>query len=163
MVVVRPADASDVDRIAEIHVRSWQAAYREILPEDFLAALSIDRRRESWASMVGDEQTFVVEVDGTVDGFVRVAPAEDSTLGEVQSIYLEPSSHRRGLGTALLTAGEHRLRELGFDDAILWVFVANTPARRFYEARSWMAEARTALMELGGRQLTEIRYRKSLL
>ncbi|MFN2485852.1 MAG: N-acetyltransferase family protein, partial [Acidimicrobiia bacterium] len=83
-------------------------------------------------------------------------------LGEVQSIYLDPACFRRGLGRSLLAAAEKRLAEMGFQNAILWVFADNLAARRFYEAIGWRAETRTALMELGGRQLTEIRYQKTL-
>lgn len=162
MVHVRLAELSDVRRIAEIHVRSWQAAYREILPAEFLDGLAIERRQEIWTNNLGERQTFVVESDGNVVGFTRVAPAEDASLGEIQSIYLDPAHYRRGLGGPLLTAAEQRLTEMGYAAAILWVFVDNPGARRFYEAMGWKAEHRTALMELGGRQLTEIRYRKTL-
>ncbi len=157
---VRPADMSDVPRLAEIHVRSWQVAYREILPHEFLAELSVERREETWTKNLG--QTFVVEHGNGVAGFVRVAPSDDPNLGEVQSIYLDPDYFRRGLGRSLLAAAEERLADMGFQNAILWVFVDNQAARRFYEAMGWRVEPRTALMELGGRQLTEIRYQKTL-
>ena len=162
MAHVRPAELSDVPRIAEIHVRSWQAAYREILPAEFLDGFSIKERQEMWTTNLGEQQTFVVESDGNVVGFTRVAPAEDASLGEIQSIYLDPALYRRGFGSPLLSAAEQRLKEMGYEAAILWVFVDNLAARDFYEAMGWKAESRTALMELGGRQLTEIRYQKTL-
>lgn len=160
--VVRLAELSDVPRLAEIHVRSWQAAYREILPKEFLAGLSVEQREESWTNKLVAGQTFVVEQHNVVAGFVRVVASEDPNLGEVQSIYLDPDYFRRGLGRSLLAAAEERLADMGFQNAILWVFVDNQAARRFYEAMGWRVEPRTALMELGGRQLTEIRYQKTL-
>jgi GNAT superfamily N-acetyltransferase len=162
VVRVRLAKSSDVSRIAKIHVRSWQAAYQGILSDACLEELSVSRREEAWARNLGDDQVFVVEVDGTVAGFARVGAADAPELGEVQSIYLDPEFYRRGLGRALLAKAEERLVEMGFANAILWVFVENSPARQFYEAMGWKAESRTALMELGGRQLTEIRYQKQL-
>lgn len=161
MVSVRPAELSDIPRIAEIHVLSWQAAYEGILPAEFLANLSIERRQEHWSSNFGDRQTLVVEFEGAVAGFVGVAATEDPNLGEVQSIYLDPRLYRRGLGRPLLHAGEQRLAEMGFREGVLWVFVDNRAARSFYEAMGWKREPRTALMELGGRQLTEVRYHKT--
>lgn len=162
MVTVRSAELSDVGRIAEIQVASWQAAYREILPAQFLAGLSAGRRREVWASNFGDRQVLLAEHDGKIMGFISVVSTEDPNLGEVQAIYLDPAIYRRGVGTELMKAGESRLSEMGFTDGILWVFVDNAAARRFYEAMGWTPEARIALMELGGRQVTEIRYHKDL-
>ncbi|MFN2485024.1 MAG: hypothetical protein ABR609_00105, partial [Acidimicrobiia bacterium] len=78
--VVRLAELSDVPRLAEIHVRSWQAAYREILPKEFLAGLSVEQREESWTSKLVAGQTFVVEQHNVVAGFVRVAASEDPNL-----------------------------------------------------------------------------------
>ena len=160
---VRFAIPPDCDQIAAIHVRSWQKAYRDIVPADFLANLSLERRLDWWRSHLDDQQTIVVEVDGEVAGFVRVGATEDPQWGEVRSIYLDPQHYRQGLGSVLLDAGQTRLREMGFDQAFLWVFVDNHPSRSFYEARGWSAEPRVALMELGGRQLTEIRYSKALV
>jgi hypothetical protein len=40
---VRPATPDDADAIASVHVRSWQAAYRGIVPDAMLDALSIQR------------------------------------------------------------------------------------------------------------------------
>jgi hypothetical protein len=36
---VRPATLADVTEIAMIHVRSWQAAYRVLMPQDYLDGL----------------------------------------------------------------------------------------------------------------------------
>lgn len=162
MPELRFAQAEDAHRLAEIHVWSWQAAYKDIVPPDFLAALSIEARAERWQAIAGDAQTIVATVDGIVWGFIRVSVSDDPAWGEVQSIYLDPEVYRQGLGTLLLAAGEARLVELGCEYAFLWVFVDNHPARRFYEARGWRADARVALMELGGRQLSETRYSKEL-
>ena len=162
MVTVRSAELSDVERIAEIQVASWQAAYREILPAEFLADLSVERRRVFWTNNLGDRRVLLAELDGLTMGFISVTPSEDPTVGEVQAIYLDPSIYRRGVGTELMKAGESRLSEMGSTEGTLWVFVDNVAARRFYEAMGWTPEARIALMELGGRQVTEIRYHKDL-
>lgn len=162
VVHVRPAELSDVPRIAEIQVRSWQAAYRHILDDEFLDGMSIERRKERWESTFAERKSFVVEYEGDVAGFIGVSSTEDPETGEVQMIYLDPRFYRKGLGESLMGTGEDELRRMGFENAILWVFADNVAARRFYEAMGWKAEPRTALMELGGRQLTEIRYQKAL-
>ena len=41
---IRAAVAADARGIAEVHVRSWQAAYRGQIPDSVLAGLSVDAR-----------------------------------------------------------------------------------------------------------------------
>jgi len=38
--MIRAALPTDAQGIAQVHVRSWQQAYRELLPSDFLDSLS---------------------------------------------------------------------------------------------------------------------------
>jgi len=37
-----------VPGIAEVHVSSWQAAYRGVLPDDLLDGQSLPEREQSW-------------------------------------------------------------------------------------------------------------------
>ena len=62
----------------------------------------------------------------------------------------------------MLSASESRLAELGFDKALLWVLVTNTRARGFYERQGWSVGGPIQLEEIGGVQVTEMRYEKSL-
>jgi GNAT superfamily N-acetyltransferase len=45
---VRPATLADVTEIAMIHVRSWQAAYRGLMPQDYLDGLDPAARAARW-------------------------------------------------------------------------------------------------------------------
>ena len=42
-MIVRDAELRDARGIAEVHVRSWQAAYAGIIPDEELARLSVDQ------------------------------------------------------------------------------------------------------------------------
>ena len=166
MPKVRTAVPADAERIGEIHVRSWQTAYQGILPPDFLASLSIETRVERWrtdlAAMDESSLALVIENRSSVDGFARLSPSADRSDGEVQAIYLDPDHWRRGWGRQLMTAAEECLIELGWREAILWVLERNEPARRFYEALGWQVEPHRALLNIGGADVQEIRYRKVL-
>jgi GNAT superfamily N-acetyltransferase len=166
MAMVRTAVPADAERMAEIHIRSWQKAYQGILPAEFLASLSIETRVERWridlASMDESNLALVIENRSSVNGFARLSPSADRNDGEVQAIYLDPDHWRRGWGRQLMTAAEKRLIQLGWRDAILWVLERNEPARRFYEALGWQVEPHRALLNIGGADVQEIRYRKVL-
>lgn len=55
--VVRPARITDADGIAEVHVRSWQAAYRGLMPQEVLDGLSVAQRAEGWRRILGDPES----------------------------------------------------------------------------------------------------------
>ncbi len=41
MMLIRDAIPGDAQAVAQIHVQAWRAAYAAILPEAFLASLSV--------------------------------------------------------------------------------------------------------------------------
>ena len=49
IMIIRDAELRDARGIAEAHVRSWQAAYATIVPDEDLAQLSVDQREQFWA------------------------------------------------------------------------------------------------------------------
>jgi GNAT superfamily N-acetyltransferase len=80
--------------------------------------------------MVPERETWVAE-DG--DRIVAVLALHDD---EVDQFYVAPGEQRRGIGDAML-AHAKRLRPAGLR---LWAFQRNAPARRFYEARGFIAK-----------------------
>lgn len=171
-MIIRPADIDDAHAIATIHVRSWQHAYTNILPEDGLANLSVDQRAQQWAGWLQDEsspmQTLVAEIDDKVVGFASWGPNadEDAEPGSVMlySIYVLPNSTSKGIGSALLEATEVDMIAGGATFGTLHVLEQNTPTRTFYEQHGWQEEPNSATVEhFYGMEMTTVRYRKSFL
>ena len=168
MAVVRSARADDSRHLAEIHVASWREAYDGLLPGDFLEALSVDSRHEWWSRRLNALESggaVLVVADSDVDGpagFAFLGPCS-AVEGEVYAIYVAPDRWRSGLGKVLLAAAESTLRAGGFMSAILWVLGSNNRGRAFYEAQGWMADGAMKIEEIGGTQVTELRYRKDLV
>lgn len=165
MVAVRQAVLDDAITIGNIHVRSWQATYLGILPTEFLDGLSVSSRQDWWKQRIADPidrgAVLVVEVDDEVVGFASLGPSRASE-GEVYAIYLAPEFFRLGLGRKLMEGSESSLLALGFTEAILWVVESNQRARAFYEAVGWRSDGALKLEEIGGVQVTELRYQKKL-
>ena len=178
--VVRPATVADAYAMASAHVRSWQAAYRGIVPDDVLDGLSVERRATFWSRQLGEMEApsaAWVAVEGEhVAGFVSIGPESEHDVddtgkptgddgpapGELYAIYLEPEAWSRGLGRALMAAAVEGLRAGGFPTAILWVFAANDRARRFYERAGWRLDGGTRSWEASGTSLPVVRYRLDL-
>src|SRR3984885_11964090 len=47
-MLLRPAEPEDAMAVARVHVRSWQAAYRALLPDDYLDQLRPEDRAQSY-------------------------------------------------------------------------------------------------------------------
>ena len=58
---LRLANPSDAHGLAEMHVATWQVAYRGLLPDDFLDGLTVAARAERWQQILTNSprQTWV--------------------------------------------------------------------------------------------------------
>jgi GrpB-like predicted nucleotidyltransferase (UPF0157 family)/GNAT superfamily N-acetyltransferase len=149
-VKVRKASGGDVPRIAEIHVRSWQAAYRGILPDELLDDLKVSEREESWRALLSDEGndrlTLVAEDSGHgLTGFCSVATSSRGGVAseatpEIGALYIDPDHWREGAGGALLSAALAELRVRGWGEVVLWVLPENQPALAFYDRFGFAVE-----------------------
>ena len=170
--LVRPALAEDAGQIALVHVRSWQGAYRGLIPQAYLDGLDVGQRTQTWQRALtetGDARTGVLVADNGegVIGFVGYFPsrdpdAEPGLTAEIGAIYLLPDAWGGGLGRRLMDAALHRLADAGFTQVTLWVLESNVRARRFYEAGGWSADGTAKQDDSRGFPLSEVRYRRSL-
>lgn len=168
---IRIATPDDARGIATAHVLAWQSAYRGLVAQEHLDALSIDRRETGWKQILTDAATrrqrvLVWDADG-IEGFICVGPSRDqdvdpSSVGELQAIYLIPSAWRQGIGHALHDAGMDLLRLRDCTEATLWVLEGNERAIAFYEDQGWRADGTTKHEVWDGTPLDEVRFRLSL-
>lgn len=164
MIRIRAATVADARGIAEVHVGGWRESYAGIVPDGYLAALSVEERERMWARGLGDPDhpsfVYVAEDDaGSTVGFASGGPRRDGDpayAGELYAIYLLRACQGQGAGRRLMAAVARRLAESDIRSMLLWVFAEN-PARRFYESLGgqYLAEQQ---FELGGRMLTEVAY-----
>jgi GNAT superfamily N-acetyltransferase len=162
---VRLARVEDAKRIAEVHVRSWQLAYRHILPPEFLDSMAPDQRAPRWRERIGARDSVILVVEdeeAMVAGFLSLGPGPRPGVGELYAIYLDPDRWDQGLGRQMMMAAELQFVQGGYLEAVLWVFADNQRARRFYERGGWRADGGLRLEEIGGVQPSQVRYRRSL-
>jgi ribosomal protein S18 acetylase RimI-like enzyme len=137
-MTVRQAQPQDAAEVAGVHVRSWQAAYRGLFPDDYLDRLRAEDRMAHYTfgdDRPGGPTTLVTVRDATICGFVTTGPARDEDAveaGEVYAIYVDPQAWGRGIGRSLIAETRTRLSRQGFAEAVLWVHPSNERAQRFY-------------------------------
>jgi GNAT superfamily N-acetyltransferase len=170
---VRPARLEDAERIAEIHVRSWQGGYQGLIPQEYLDGLDPAQRlpfRIEWLTRADWSRGGCLVVagdDGVLAGFADVAGTRDADAasadtGEVRAIYLMPEAWGNGFGRALMAASLRHLTECGYDQVTLWVLASNARARRFYAAAGFRPDGAEKVDERPGFRLEEVRYWRPL-
>jgi RimJ/RimL family protein N-acetyltransferase len=149
------------------HVRAWQAAYRSIMPDDYLDGLSADDRASMWRRHIetgGGDGLLVIVADDDVAGFAAFGQCHDGNgaaeAGQLHAINLDPAVWGKGLGRALLRAATDELARQGFTRLVLWVVPENERARRLYESEGWTTDGTTRDEEVLGVAVTELRYQR---
>ena len=168
VMLLRPAEPDDAIAVARVHVRSWQAAYRTLLPDDYLDQVRPEDRAQKYNFSSLDPlqpQTIVAAEAGVIQGFATTAPARVADMpgcGELCALYVDPNQWSRGIGAALVAVARSRLFDLGFRHAVLWVLVGNVRADRFYRIDRWAPDGRRRTESVWGVTVDEIRYQRSL-
>jgi GNAT superfamily N-acetyltransferase len=167
-VIVRAARREDALAVAAVHVRSWQAAYRGLFPEEFLGALSAQERAARYTFGSSDPaapRTLLAVERGAVLGFATTGPSRDEDArgaGELYALYVDPPSWGGGVGRTLMNHAYANLLALGVDEALLWVLVGNESAQRFYRADGWLPDGARRLEAPWGIEAEVIRLRRRL-
>jgi ribosomal protein S18 acetylase RimI-like enzyme len=167
-MLIRAAAAADAMAVARVHVRSWQAAYRNLLPDEYLDQLRPEDRAQRYDFATADRakpQTMVALEDGLIRGFATTMPSRDSDLpdyGELCALYVDPECWGHGLGKALVSAASEQLAAQGFENALLWVLAGNVRADRFYRGDQWTPDGAQRTDTVWGVKVEEVRYRRKL-
>ena len=135
--------SDDIERCVELGMeafrpifKGWRDDYGEplfnALRPNWEAAQS-DYIREACSS--DDRETWVAVVEGRTVGFVVLAADDETGLGQIELLAVDPGHQDHGVGTALNEMSADRLRELGMSFAFLGTGSdsGHAPARRSYE------------------------------
>lgn len=138
---IRLASPDDAQAIAQVRVAAWRTTYRGLIPDAYLAAMTVDDSTTLWARILSappnTTSTFVAESDGAVVGFASgmllAEKKHEFFDAELTGIYLFPEVQRAGLGRRLVGAVAAAQRSHGATAMVVWVIAGNKGARAFYE------------------------------
>ncbi len=138
----RAVKAGDARALAIVHSYSIMGTFTGLL-DDYVKARSLDYCEQRWEDRLAKNecQTIVLLRGEQIVGFASAAPSTDEDVagiaGDVDRIYLHPSSLGAGHGNTLIKWCEETLKAQGFKTIKLWVFTVNERARRFYEKHGY--------------------------
>lgn len=119
---------ADMDAAALVH----RTAFDQRLP--WLAGLHTPEEDRAYfrGHVFSSCEVWGAVVEEELAGIIAFRP------GWIDQLYVLPRAQGRGLGSALL-----QVAQAAHPDLSLWTFQKNEAARRFYEARGFVAEAQT--------------------
>lgn len=167
---VRPATPRDAKAIAEIHVATWKAAYKDVMPEDYISKMTVEKRQAYWREAIefSEPQLLVATHDDQVVGFVGFDRSRDantrSTVGEIWALYVSPAHWGQGAGLALWDGARDGLKDEGCTQVTIWVLLRNERALQFCEHAAGFKREMPSLktVAFGDTKLEEIRLKRSV-
>ncbi|MDQ6905711.1 MAG: GNAT family N-acetyltransferase [Chloroflexota bacterium] len=138
---IRAATRADAAAIARLHLDSWRIAYRGIVPDALLDAITLKSRDEHWDGVLapgGMEFVYVAEGEGgRLIGIASGGPElgdDPQYRGELYVLHVRADAQGQRIGRALMRAIAERLAADGITTLLVWMLRENHPARRFYAA-----------------------------
>lgn len=161
---IRLAQVADAAEIARVHVDTWRAAYRGIVPDAHLNSLTYEQREQRWrdnfaAASPGVFLYVATDDDSRAIGFAGGGPergGDPTYKGELYALYLLKSYQSQGIGRELTLTVARHLAQQGYSSMLVWVLAQN-PSRKFYEALGGKYLYEKPIT-IGGAELIEVAY-----
>lgn len=147
----RTAVPEDAEAVARIYVDSWNEGFGDLMPTRKVDANLASRWRTDL--MQPTHRWWVAERDGTIVGFAGIGPSRDPvdpSIGELDTIAIDPSQWRTGVGRALISQALHFLSADGYAKAVVWTLARYPQGAGFYRATGWRL---TGTVRSGGGQV----------
>lgn len=174
MITLRRARPGDAVAIGAVHVAVWRNSYPGLVPDEYLAGLSVPRQAAHYESIIrsGGGGIYVATASGLdvpnggsarIVGFVTAVRARAGALtdrrlgdGEIETLYVLDDWRERGIGRRLMRAAANSLAESGCRSVYLWVLRDN-PSRWFYQRLGGEAVAESPI-SVAGRPLVQTAF-----
>lgn len=128
-LIIRPAEASEIDALAQLWHGGWQDAHAAVLPAELARLRTLGSFAERLPGMLPDVR--VIGNPGAPLGFCAIKH------DELDQLFVAPEGRGTGMAAALVADAERRLAANGVTAAWLACAIGNHRAARFYEKCGW--------------------------
>lgn len=164
---IREAKINDVNELADVHVKSWQSAYKGLIPDDILENIDREDWAEMWLGAIRDKpyETIASLCHDKIVGFANFGESQNEDgappNGEIRAIYVLKDYWRMRIGTELLKYAEEFLKRK-YQHAVLWVLDTNHRAIEFYQKQGYAEDGAKKTETIFEATLSEIRMTKNI-
>lgn len=163
--VLFPPGPADAEALARVHVTSWRETYRGLLPDAYLARMSVEGHTRRFARSLlhpgPDDVTMAAADRHGLVGYAQGGPSRRRLAGEAEiaTLYVLKAGQNHGVGARLLTETARALSARGAMSLVISVLRDNLAARGFYEHLGGLAEPARVEPGPAGGLLHEVAYR----
>ncbi|HFU4501210.1 TPA: N-acetyltransferase family protein [Streptococcus suis] len=156
-MLIKPMESEmEIQGKAYVHWKSWQEAYADLLPQEFLENVYTLERCQDWAVRY-PQNVLVALVDERVVGFTCYGASSQEDLqpaGEIYALYVLSDYYGQKIGYQLMQAALEKLQS--YKQISLWVLEGNARAIAFYEKVGFRFDGVKKTVNLGAER-TEYR------
>jgi len=165
-IIIRKVHVDEAYEYAVCHMNCWHSAYKGIIPDDYLSSMSSDinnrteRGKENINSSSNPYEYLCVTYDEKMIGklgFGKCIDEDKSEAGQIYAIYLVDEFWDRGFGRQMMEFSLSNLKEIGYNEVIIWVLEENIRARHFYEKFGFITDGKKEEINIG-KPLVQVRY-----
>ncbi|HFU4060612.1 TPA: N-acetyltransferase family protein [Streptococcus suis] len=156
-MLIKPMESeTEIQGKAYVHWKSWQEAYADLMPQEFLENVYTLERCQDWAVRY-PQNILVALVDERVVGFTCYGASSQEDLqpaGEIYALYVLSDYYGQKIGYQLMQAALEKLQS--YKQISLWVLEGNARAIAFYEKVGFRFDGVKKTVNLGAER-TEYR------
>lgn len=128
--IIRPASGNDLDAISKIEQKC------------FPGPIAYSKRQLAYLLLRANSASFVESCGGVIRGFVIVTYRRRSLTGHIETIDVDPTYTKLGIGLRLLTFAEEDMRKRGKRQSQLEVSEGNKVALKLYKKAGYTLKER---------------------
>ena len=146
--LIRTVKPGDETILAHIQTESWKAAFRDILAEDVLEKCTdLNRATAMYQTLLEEKKGhgYILEVEGKPHCIAYWDSTREKDMpgyAEIICIHSLQDNWGKGYGGKMMDRLLSDIAAAGYKKVMLWVFVKNERARKFYEAKGFAATDR---------------------
>ncbi len=163
-ITIRKAELGDEKILAYIQTESWKSAFADIISaEDMERCTDIVKTEAMYENVLKSScaEISILEIDSKphcIAAWSKARNPQFSDCAEIICIHSLCDKWGKGYGSMMMNHIIGEIKNSGYSSVLLWVFVKNTRARRFYEKHGFELTDNTQISY----DAVEVMYRKDL-
>ena len=160
-IKIRNIEEKDIESIADITIKGWKTAYKDIVDDKYLSSMDRDEIIKKRKNDYKENGFIIAEIEREIVGFCRYidsnnrSPEIKDADCELAAIYVKPELKYKGIGTKLVGYVKEEFRKKGKTKMIIWCLKDNEPSKKFYSKMGGKV-IREKVIEIGGKEYKEV-------
>lgn len=165
MFFIRKANPEDYADIANIHFKSWHAAYLDLLPASYINDKNnLCNKTKMWQELINHPDVIIwIAYDANHKSLGFIGYFTKNNSYEITTLYVLSEYHGRGIGTELMKRSLQAILSFNINaNFYLWVLEDNAPAIHFYKKFGFVCNGEKSEEDYKDTQIVDIKMIKKM-